>query len=152
MFTAALAAISPTEADAQLARRCSRLLAPFLAGDETPVLTVADAGGRAELTLPAEIFCLLAYVLAEVGHGRGVAVLPLEFELTERQAADLLNISHSYLVTLLNDQEIPSRQAGDYRRVKLMDVIAYKRHFLEERMKVLDELAAEAQDLKMGYD
>src|SRR5262245_2253123 len=45
VFTAALAALSPTEADAPSARECVRRLAPFLAGDGTPVLTVTDAKG-----------------------------------------------------------------------------------------------------------
>lgn len=151
VFTAALAAMFPIETNAQSARGRMRMLAPFLAGDGTPILTVTDAERRVELTLPAEAFHLLAYALAETGRGRGVAVLPLEFELTEGQAADLLNVSHSSLATLLDDQEIPSRQVGDGRSVKLADVVAYKRRFLEERMKILDELAAQAQELDMGY-
>ncbi len=77
--------------------------------------------------------------------------MPLDFELTERQAAELLNVSRPLLETMLEDQEIPSRQADDVRRVKLADVVGNKRRHLEERMKILDELMAQAQELDMGY-
>ena len=77
--------------------------------------------------------------------------MPLDFELTEWQAADLLNVTHSTMETMLDDQEIPSRQAGDGRRLKLADVVVYKRRFLEERMRISDELAAQAQELNIGY-
>jgi hypothetical protein len=44
----------------------------------------------------------------------------------------------------------PSRTVGKYRRVRVDDLMAYKRKDDEARAKVLDQLAAEAQELGMG--
>jgi hypothetical protein len=40
---------------------------------------------------------------------------------------------------------------GKYRRVRIDDLMAYKRKDDEARAKVLDQLTAEAQELGMGY-
>jgi hypothetical protein len=37
------------------------------------------------------------------------------------------------------------------RRVKLIDILSYKRRIDEARMKVLEELVAEAQELILEY-
>jgi excisionase family DNA binding protein len=94
---------------------------------------------------------LLAEALRQVAMGKGVVVLPLDAEISTQQAADILNVSRPYLVGLLEENEIPFRRVGSRRRVRLLDVLNYKRRNDEERMKVLDELAAQAQELNMGY-
>jgi excisionase family DNA binding protein len=83
--------------------------------------------------------------------GHGVALLPLHAELTTEQAADLLNVSRSFVIGLLEEAKIPFRVVGKHRRVRLDDVIAYKRRDDQERLKVLEELVAQAQELNMGY-
>jgi len=45
--------------------------------------------------------------------------------------------------------ELPA--GGTHRRVRFEDVLRFKENIDTQRRKVLDRLAAEAQDLKMGY-
>jgi len=61
------------------------------------------------------------------------------------------NVSRPYLVKLLNEEQIPCRTVGKYRRVRFDDLIAYKRKDDDARAKILDQLTAEAQELGMGY-
>lgn len=60
-------------------------------------------------------------------------------------------MSRPYVVKLLDEAKIPSRAVGKYHRVRFDDLIAYKRKDDEARAKILDELAAEAQELGLGY-
>jgi excisionase family DNA binding protein len=151
MIATAHATVTPTEADMKLAREGSRTLSPFFSDGEKTVIRVTDSKKSAEVVLPANVFKLLIGVLAELGRGNSVTVMPLEAELTTQQAADLLNVSRPYLITLLVEGQIPYRKVGTRRRVKLIDIISYKNRIDEARMKVLEELTAEAQELNMGY-
>jgi excisionase family DNA binding protein len=143
--------VMPTEDDIRLAKEGSRTLSPFISDQETPSLRVTDSKKSAEIVLPQDVFKLLISVLAEIGRGNAVTVMPVEAELTTQQAADILNVSRPYLITLLDEGQIPYRKVGTRRRVKLIDVMVYKRRIDEARMKVLEELTAEAQELDMGY-
>lgn len=151
MSDTAHATVTPTEADIKLAQEGSRTLSPFLSDGEEKVIRVTDSKKSAEVVLPPEVFKLLIGVLAELGRGNSVTVMPLEADLTTQQAADVLNVSRPYLISLLDGGQIPFRKVGTRRRVKLVDVLGYKRRTDEARMKVLEELAAQAQELNMGY-
>jgi len=72
-------------------------------------------------------------------------------ELTTDQAADILNGSRTFLIKLLDEKKIPHRKVGSHRRVRMEDVMTYKEADDARRERILDELAAEAQEQDMGY-
>ena len=93
----------------------------------------------------------LRQLLTEIGQGNAVSIIPIHAELTTQEAADVLNVSRPFLVQLLEKGDMPSHKIGTHRRVRYQDVIAYKKRIDAERRKALDELAAQAQELGMGY-
>ncbi len=140
--------VAPTKAESQLASESSRRLARYAQHD----LKIQIAGKQGEsITLPASAVRLLVRLLSEMAAGNAVTLVPIHAELTTQQAAEAFGVSRPFLVKLLDEGEIPSRKVGTHRRVLFSDLMAYRQKNDQQRLKALDELAAQAQELKMGY-
>lgn len=147
--------VTPTEADARLAETSSRQLAKLLSGKrkrKSLSLRIEPDGGPEEaIAIPLSAFKMLSDILTEMGKGNAVTLIPVHAELTTQQAADILNVSRPFLVEQLEQGTIPHRKVGTHRRILFHDLMEYKRRVDKDRLKALEELAAQAQDLKMGY-
>lgn len=111
-------------------------------------LTLACRDGR-PLRVPGPLALLLRQVLEPLSRGDGVAVVAMGRELTPREAAGLLNVSRQHFTRLLDMGELPFRRVGSHRRVRLEDVLAYRRRRDEERRSALDELVRASEDLDL---
>jgi excisionase family DNA binding protein len=144
--------VTPTEQESQAARESGQRLAPYLRfHQELQVQVIAGDTPGEVVSLPEPALRLLVGILANMGEGNAVTVMPTTLELTTQQAADLLNVSRPFLVRLLEDSQIPHRKVGAHRRVAMRDLVAYKRRTEAARREALDELAVQAQELGMGY-
>lgn len=144
----------PTKREVQLAGESSRALAAYVReADEQTIRVVPEGGKKREaIRIPSTAFRLLVNILEQMAQGHAVALTPVPVELTTQQAADLLHVSRPYLVRLLDSGKVPHRKVGTHRRVLYTDVINYKQRIDEQRRTTLDALAAQAQELNMGYE
>ena len=147
---------APDSAEAERAARAAELLQAYLAGHSDAVAslhlhTVDQPSDQQVIDLPAPAVSLLREILAELANGHVVTVAAPHSELTSQQAADLLNVSRPYLVGLLEKRAIPFRRVGNRRRVRLTDILAYRRREELDRQQILDELTAEAEHLGLDY-
>lgn len=76
--------------------------------------------------IPESIFQAVIELVHSVADGKGFMLVPLETELGTQEAADLLNVSRPYFVKLLDEEKIPYRYVGRYRRVRHEDVLQYQ--------------------------
>jgi excisionase family DNA binding protein len=122
-----------------------------LVGDREICLTIRNGKGNEELHLPAPAATLLLNILKELGQGNAVALDSVQPELTTQQAAELLGVSPPYLVKMLDEGTIPSRNNRTHRRVLREDVVAYKKAFRSKQQQGIEELVALSQELGL-YD
>lgn len=143
----------PTDADIALAKESGRVLSAVLkTRAETQQIDIREDDGTVRtVSIPTSALRLLLDVLAEIGQGNAVSVIPIHALLTTQEAADMLNVSRPFLVQLLEKGDIPFHKVGTHRRVRYEHVIAYKNAVDIKRRETLDALAAQAQELGMGY-
>ncbi len=144
----------PSESEIKTAQESSRILASHLRDnnqDQTIKLLKND-GTEQVVEIPASAFHLLIDILTQMAQGNAVTLTPIHAELTTQEAADILNVSRPYLIKLLESGEIPFTKVGKHRRIRFEDIMNYKDNIDRERMEALDELAAQAQELNMGYE
>jgi excisionase family DNA binding protein len=145
----------PSEVEIQEAADAVRLLTPLLKGSKrrsSHVLLRPEGMGTQEaVSVPRGAFALLIQVLEQMAQGNAVTIVPIHAELTTQEAANLLNVSRPFLIGLLDQGKIPFRKTGTHRRIRFEDLLAYMREEKQRQEEVLNELAAEAQKLDLGY-
>ena len=113
-------------------------------------LQIKDRSGASKtIRLSGHAANLLWEALSQFADGHAVRLLQIRRELTTNEAAEILNISRTYLIRLLEKGEIPHRLVGSHRRISLMDLLAYKENSDAQRTEALNAIAAEAQELKL---
>ncbi len=112
---------------------------------------VLEGRTKAEIALPPQAVQMLAEALGHLAAGQDVTVQAQPYEMTTQQAADHLHVSRPFLIGLLERNEIPHRKVGSHRRILSADIMAYKQRNDAQRLQVLEQLAAQAQELGMGY-
>ncbi len=144
--------VAPTTEEIVIAQEARRALISHLTHPMHLRLQILEKEKTTQtVELPASAIQLLFDILGEMANGNAVTLIPIHTELTTQQAAEVLNVSRPFLIDLLEQGQIPFRRVGTHRRVLFEDLMRYKRQIDADRRAALDELACEAQDLKMGY-
>lgn len=118
--------------------------------DEAQISVTVEDTPDEPLVLPREAVELLAAMLAHLGAGRGVSIMPHNAELTTQQAADLLNVSRPYLIGLLEAGEIDYRTVGTHRRITFASLMDYKAKDDQRRREAADELTQLGQEMGLA--
>ncbi|MFZ0565160.1 MAG: helix-turn-helix domain-containing protein [Chlamydiales bacterium] len=146
-------AVMPTPHDIEAALHSSKELAALLpkSGEKGVEFVVRRGKQEYELVIPAGAIRLLLSILTQMSEGNAVTLIPINKELTTQEAADLLHVSRPFLVRLLESGDISYHKVGTHRRVKLTELLAYKKKMEDENQKIREELTREAQEFDMGY-
>ncbi len=142
----------PTAQEAEEAKITSRALSKYAHNERLHLKIASNNNESEDLILPGYAINLLLAMLTEMSKGNAITVMPIHAELSTQETAELLNVSRPHLVDLLEQGKIPFRKVGTHRRVLANDVFDYKQRIDEARLKALDDLAAQAQELGMGYE
>ena len=115
-------------------------LRQILAAD-TKLRVLDEERGNAEITLTPGLSSLLMELLRYIGSGDAVTLVPVSQMLTTQQAADILNVSRPFLISLLEKGDMEFTLVGRHRRIKAETLFSYKRIRDGKRGKALSNLA-----------
>ncbi|MBC6401493.1 MAG: helix-turn-helix domain-containing protein [Ekhidna sp.] len=117
--------------------------------EETPEIAIEETGRR--IKIPLNTLKLLAKILKATSEGKPVNIIPVEMELTTQAAADYIGCSRPHIVKLLEEKKIPFIKIGRHRRVKMDDLVKYKKDLKEKQRKALIQMMRGDEELKL-YD
>ena len=106
--------------------------------------------GDATVVLPADASRAVRALLRDLASGVPVHVVPLDAELTTQQAADLLELSRTYVVRLIDQGSMPAHMAGTHRRLLASDVLAYRQR-RTAKLAALGKLNEADEELGLAY-
>ncbi len=138
----------PSVSEREAANRLRHVLAASVTDQGNAHLSITDKAGQpAEIILMPALSDMLLDLLRLLGQGKAVTLVPTSEMVTTQQAADLLNVSRPYLITLLQRGMLPFITVGRHRRVLAEHVLAYKQARDAKREAALEDLAAIDADL-----
>lgn len=102
-----------------------------------------DSNAPLEVHIDAALGDALRGFLEIVSKGQSVQIVPIEAELSTKQAAQLLNVSRPFLIKMLEDGEIPHRKVNRHRRIKASDLFDFKANQDAIRRAQLSQMLAD---------
>ena len=94
---------------------------------------------------------LLIDIVRQLQAGNGVSVAAIHTDLTTVEAAELLNVSRPHLIKLCENGAIAFHMVGTHRRLRLLDVLAYRDQQDAAARQALNDLTTQAEELDL-YD
>jgi excisionase family DNA binding protein len=131
----------PSASEKAAASQLRQLLASYLNGDVRLRVLKDEQKKPIEITLSPGLSGLLMELLRHIARGDAVTLVPVHEMLTTQQAADILNVSRPFLISLLERGHIHYTTTGRHRRIRAEDLFAYKRERDKKRSKALSDLA-----------
>lgn len=139
----------PTEKDREIAKETLPQLQRLVARlkDESAENMPRLVSGQDKIVLPANALELLTALIAETAQGHAVSVVATATELTTQEAADFLQVSRPFIVKELEAGKISFVRRGRYRRLRMVDLIAYQEEHSYRAERALQKLADLSQQL-----
>lgn len=139
----------PREDDAEIIDFLSALRERGRLPADAPPRLVGPDGHSVELS--ESMFQVLLQVAAAMKAGLAVTVAPHHLTLSTQEAADLLRISRTTLVRLLESGVIPFEKPSRHRKVRLDDLLDYRKRQRSQAEQALADMVADAERLGL-YD
>lgn len=112
--------VKPDEQAQSAAAEIIRLL------DETGSHNLQLRGPYGDVELPPSLVAVIQRICGYLANGSALTIVPYHAELTTQAAANLLGISRTRLIQLIDRGDLKVRREGAHRRLPIADVLAYR--------------------------
>ena len=137
------AEIRPDSIEARDLTVIEQALARSISGTNAAKLVDADGD---TVDVPTELVEMLIAVVRQLQAGNGISVAAMHTDLTTVEAAELLNVSRPHLIKLCEHGAMAFHMVGTHRRLRLVDVLAYRDQQDVAARQALDDLTAQAEE------
>ncbi len=96
------------------------------------------------MALPAPLHAVLKETVRNLSLGLPVTVITPEEQVSTQVAAEILGCSRPHVIKLLEAGEMPFERVGSHRRVRYVDLLAYKKARDQERHEGLNQMSRDA--------
>lgn len=143
----------PSKKDQEIAMASYGQLSAVLKGisSEKSGVEIEIEETKERIIIPASALKLLSELLKNMSKGLPFSLVPVAMEVTTQKAAEILGVSRPYLVKLLEEGKIEFTKVGRHRRLKIEDVMDYKKKMKQEQRRRLMEMM-EADEESGLYD
>ena len=139
--------MSPTRAEVFDLEERDRVVVASLDSEQS---SVSVRVGDETVALPETANRAVRSLLRDLATGVPVHVIPADAELTTQQAADLLGLSRTYVVRLIDQGSLSAHMAGTHRRLLASDVLGYRER-RASKLAALGELTEADEELGLSY-
>lgn len=142
------------EREAEMAKAAQRCIMATLDHSRAHRIVLVDENNSKQapvLELPPKALRFFADLLGAMAQRQPVSLIPQKHELTTQEAAAFLNVSRPFVVKQLEEGKLPYRKVGRHRRVEFEQLVKYQESLRRDTDSALQELADQAQTLKLGY-
>lgn len=116
---------------------------------ENPEIEIAET--EEKMRIPLRALKLLALILRSLSQGRPVSIVAGATEMTTQAAAEMLGCSRPFLIKLLEQGKIPFTTVGRHRRIRVEDVMKFKKQQKADQKALLIEMMKGDEELGL-YD
>ena len=114
-------------------------------GADSIEISLGDSGKK--MQIPLKAFDFLKAVLGNMAAGDTATLMPGTPELNVKQTADFLYFPIERVEELLKDKEIPHRQLGTEKLMRLSDILMYQEDFRKKRQEALKEIIVMSEEM-----
>ena len=105
---------------------------------DTPEIEIEET--EEKIRIPLSVLKLLAKILKATAEGKPVSIVPIATEMTTQAAAEIMGCSRPHVIKLLDEGKIAFTKVGRHRRIKIEDIMEFKRQEKEKQKALLIKL------------
>lgn len=141
--------IVATEQEQSQLAKLDEILSIPIEGEMASLPRLCSSTGE-QVELPESVFHLLRQMVHQLLLSKSVTITTFHQPLTIWEAATLLNVQSKELEQLLDTGTIPFSQAGMRRRIRVEDLMMYKKQQAQLRRQEFAERTPISQEFKPG--
>lgn len=136
----------PTKEARRTAGESYKALKESIDNIDTPFADIEVENFEERIKLPIEILKMMADMLKAMSQNKVISFVPIAAEVTTQMAAEILNCSRPHVVALLESGKIPFTKIGRHRRIKLEDLMVFKKAQHQRSKELLIEIMKEDEE------